>query len=277
VSITCLFHRSGIGGGGFMVVRLPPSAPNGTSEVWNIDFRETAPALANATMYEKHPMKARFSGLAVAVPGEVRGLAEAHMRWGKLPWRRLVQPSADLAAGWAVGKELGRRINVSLCYQRNYVQPNLACKLPKYRHLILQHPVWRHMFAPDGVFLREGDAIRNANLSRTLGLIAELGADVFYQGEIAEAIISKIRDEGGIMTHEDLINYKVNVSRALEGTYRGLKVYTSHAPTSGPVLLHMFNLLENYDLHAEGRTEVNVHRLVEAMKCKPTGNSFCLG
>lgn len=260
-----------------MVVRLPPSAPNSTSEVWNIDFRETAPALANATMYEKHPMKARFSGLAVAVPGEVRGLAEAHMRWGKLPWRRLVKPSADLAAGWAVGKELGRRINVSLCYQRNYVQPNLACKLPKYRHLILQHPVWRHMFAPDGVFLREGDAIRNANLSRTLGLIAERGADVFYQGEIAEAIISKIRAEGGIMTHEDLINYKVNVSRALEGTYRGLKVYTSHAPTSGPVLLHMLNLLENYDLPVEGRTGVNVHRLVEAMKCKPTGNSFCLG
>ncbi|KAF8502165.1 gamma-glutamyltranspeptidase [Russula emetica] len=240
---------SGIGGGGFMVVRLPPSAPNGTSEVWNIDFRETAPALANATMYEKHPMKARFSGLAVAVPGEVRGLAEAHMRWGKLPWLRLVQPSADLAAGWAVSKELGRRIN-----------------LLKYRHLILQHPIWRHMFAPDGVLLREGDAIQNANLSRTLGLIAEGGADVFYQGEIADAIISKIRAEGGIMTHEDLINYKVNVSRALEGTYRGLKVYTSHAPTSGPVLLHMLNLLENYDLPAEGRTEVNVHRLVEAMK-----------
>jgi gamma-glutamyltranspeptidase/glutathione hydrolase/leukotriene-C4 hydrolase len=153
---------------------------------------------------------------------------------------------------------------------------NLACKHPKYRHLILQHPIWRHMFAPDGVLLREGDAIRNANLSRTLGLIAERGADVFYQGEIADAIISKIRAEGGIMTHEDLINYKVNVTRALEGTYRGLKVYTSHAPTSGPVLLHMLNLLENYDLPAEGRTEVNVHRLVEAMKCKPTGNSFCL-
>lgn len=130
------------------------------------------------------------------------------------------------------------------------------------------------MFAPDGELLREGDVIRNANLSRTLGLIAERGADVFYQGEIANAIISKIRAEGGIMTHEDLINYKVNVSRALEGTYRGLKVYTSHAPTSGPVLLHMLNLLENYDLPAEGRTEVNVHRLVEAMKCKPTGNFF---
>ncbi|KAF8482933.1 gamma-glutamyltranspeptidase [Russula ochroleuca] len=239
---------SGIGGGGFMAVRLPPSAPDGTSEVWTIDFRETAPALANTTMYKKHPTKARYGGLAVGVPGEVRGLAEAHMRWGKLPWRRLVQPSADIASGWAVGKELGLRIHV------------------KYRSLFLQHPDWRHVFAPDGVLLREGDIIRNANLSRTLGLIAERGPDAFYQGEVADAIISKIRAEGGIMTHEDLVNYQVNVSRALEGTYRGLKVYTSHAPTSGPVLLHMLNLLENYDLPTEGRTEVNVHRLVEAMK-----------
>ena len=96
-----------------MVVRLPPSAPGGKSEVWAVDFRETAPALANATMYEDHPIKAKFGGLSIGVPGEVRGLAEAHMRWGKLPWRRLVQPSADLAAGWAVGKELGLRIHVS--------------------------------------------------------------------------------------------------------------------------------------------------------------------
>ena len=253
-----------------MVVRLPPPAPDGKSEVWTIDFRETAPALANATMYKKHPIKSKFGGLAVAVPGEVRGLAEAHMRWGKLPWRRLVQPSADLASGWAVGKELGLRIHVSLCYQWNYIEPDLSRKWPHFRSLFLQHPDWRHVFAPDGVLLRESDAIRNANLSRTLRLIAERGADAFYQGEVADSIISKIRAEGGIMSREDLVNYKVNVSKALEGTYRGLKVYTSHAPTSGPVLLHMLNLLENYDLPSEGRTEVNVHRLVEAMKCEPT-------
>ena len=69
------------------------------------------------------------------------------------------------------------------------------------------------------------------------------------------------------MTHEDLVNYRVKVSRALEGTYRGLKVYTPYAPSSGPVLIHMLNLMEKYNLTAQGRTEVNVHRLVEAMKC----------
>ncbi|KAI0305686.1 gamma-glutamyltranspeptidase [Multifurca ochricompacta] len=240
---------SGIGGGGFMTVRLPPSAPEMASEVWVIDFRETAPALANASMYTEHPIKSMFGGLAVGVPGEVRGLAEAHARWGKLPWRRLVQPSVDLAAGWVVGKELGLRIH-----------------WPAYRSLFLRNPDWAQIFAPSGVLLKEGDIIQRVNLSQTLRRIAELGPDAFYEGEISEAIINKIRAEGGIMTYHDLTNYRVKVSRALEGTYRGRKVYTSHAPTSGPVLLHMLNLLEKYDLPAKGRTGVNVHRLVEAVK-----------
>jgi len=240
---------SGIGGGGFMTVRLPPSAPGGTSEVWSIDFRETAPALANSTMYKGRQADSQFGGLSVGVPGEVRGLAEVHKRWGKLPWKRLVQPSAEIAAGWTVGKELALKMH-----------------LPEYRSLFLHNPDWSHVFAPNGVLLKEGDTIQHLNLSRTLSVIAEQGPDAFYRGEIADAIIGKIRAEGGILSHEDLANYEVKVSRALEGTYRGQKIYTTHAPTSGPVLLHMLNLMEKYDLTGEGRTDVNVHRLIEATK-----------
>ena len=70
------------------------------------------------------------------------------------------------------------------------------------------------------------------------------------------------------MSHEDLAGYKVKVKKALEGTYRGRKVYTSHAPTSGPVLLHMLNLLEHFDeFPDEGRTALNVHRSIEVLKC----------
>lgn len=83
-------------------------------------------------------------------------------------------------------------------------------------------------------------------------------------------MIDMIQKTGGIMTLEDLENYKVRVAPALQGTYRGRKVYTSHAPTSGPVLLHMLNLLEQYDLAGEGRTALNTHRLVEVLKCKYT-------
>ncbi len=96
-----------------MTVRIPPKSPDSPSEVWTIDFRETAPALANETMYIHDSMASKFGGLSVAIPGEVKGLAEAHQRWGSLPWKRLVQPSVDLANGWTVGKELGRRLNVS--------------------------------------------------------------------------------------------------------------------------------------------------------------------
>ena len=77
-----------------------------------------------------------------------------------------------------------------------------------------------------------------------------------------------MQSTGGILTHADLESYKVIVQPALEGTFKGKKVYTTRAPTSGPVLLHMLNLLEQYDLKGEGRSGLNTHRVVEAMKCK---------
>jgi gamma-glutamyltranspeptidase/glutathione hydrolase/leukotriene-C4 hydrolase len=95
-----------------MTVRIPTSVDGRSSEVWTVDFRETAPILANKTMYSKDPADARFGGLSIGVPGEVRGLEEAHKRWGSLTWERLVQPSVELAAGWKVGRELAKRINV---------------------------------------------------------------------------------------------------------------------------------------------------------------------
>ena len=95
-----------------MTVRIPPPPGSNNSEVYTIDFRETAPALSNETMFVGDPAKARFGGLSVAVPGEVRGMQEAYRRWGSLPWSRLVDPSVLLAACWEVDKELGRRIPV---------------------------------------------------------------------------------------------------------------------------------------------------------------------
>lgn len=76
------------------------------------------------------------------------------------------------------------------------------------------------------------------------------------------------------MTHEDLQGYTPIVRPALEGTYHGRKVYTTHAPTSGPVVLHMLNLLEKYDLAAKAtktQAELNIHRVVESLKCTSDG------
>lgn len=96
-----------------MVVRVPPHPYSNESEVYTINFRETAPALANTTMYVNRPQDAAFGGLSIGIPGEIRGLQEAHKRWGNLPWKSLVQPSVEMAAGWQVDRELGRRISVS--------------------------------------------------------------------------------------------------------------------------------------------------------------------
>lgn len=103
---------SGIGGGGFLTVRIPSNTTNGPSEVYTIDFRETAPAKANRTMYTKGPLLSRYGGLSVGIPGELRGLEAAHKRWGSLPWNDLVQPSIELAKGWHVTPELARRLRV---------------------------------------------------------------------------------------------------------------------------------------------------------------------
>lgn len=134
---------------------------------------------------------------------------------------------------------------------------------------MLLSPDWKDIFAPNGRLLNEGEVIRRTNLSRTLTEIASHGSSAFYYGSVADAIVKKVQSLGGILTHEDLEGYKAYVAPALEGSYFGRKIYTTSAPTSGPAILQMMNLMEHYkDLREEGRTPVNVHRLVEAMKCE---------
>lgn len=236
---------SGIGGGGFMTVRVP--TPDGASEVFTIDFRETAPSRAWKDMYVGRPEAARYGGLSVGVPGELRGLQEAHQRWGKLPWKRLVEPAAALAHASPVGKELGKR-------------------LPWFEEYILSMPEWSALYAPNGTLLKEGEVLRQTNLSRTLYTIASEGADAFYSGPIAESLVARIQHTGGIMALEDLANYTPKINKALEGSYRGYKIHTTHAPTSGPVLLHMFNLAERLDIANVDDVGLQTHFRVECMK-----------
>lgn len=95
-----------------MTIRIPPNNQSANSEVYTIDFREVAPALSNSSMFKFNPKSAKYGGLSVGVPGELRGLEEAHRRWGTLPWMRLFNPSISLAQGWEVDTELGKRIPV---------------------------------------------------------------------------------------------------------------------------------------------------------------------
>ncbi|KAF9329232.1 hypothetical protein BG006_007664, partial [Podila minutissima] len=234
---------AGVGGGGFMAIRLP----NATVEI--IDFRETAPAGSTKDMFKNNPILAQTGGLAVAVPGEIRGLELAHKRHGKLPWERLFAPSIKMAReGWAVGPELARRLQIA-------------------KQLVETQPDWSHVFAPEGEALREGQWIKRKALADTLESIAKHGAKVFYEGPIAQSMVDHVQAHGGILTMEDMRSYKPLIKEPSVGFYQGRKVYTSPAPTSGPTLISILNILERYNLGKfQQDFNLDTHRLVEAMK-----------
>ncbi|KAF9111458.1 hypothetical protein BGX27_004910 [Mortierella sp. AM989] len=240
---TVNMFSAGIGGGGFMTIRLP----NGTAEV--IDFRETAPAGSHATMYKKNPILAQKGGLSVAIPGEIRGLELAHNRYGKLPWKRLFAPSVKMAReGWAVGPELAKRLQV-------------------YKAMMETEPDWSSTFAPNGTILREGQWIKRENLANTLETIGKEGANAFYTGAIAQSMVDHIKANGGILDMDDMKSYVPLIKKPMVGYYQGRKIYTSPAPTSGPVLISILNILERYELgRYKENANVEAHRLVEAMK-----------
>ncbi|KAH8925019.1 hypothetical protein BT69DRAFT_1312102 [Atractiella rhizophila] len=260
---------SGIGGGGFLVIRPPDSASCSTtsnapncSQPIAIDFREKAPSGASPMMYspenwptlEAAKSASRVGGLAVAVPGELKGLEKAWQMWGGgVSWERVVRPSIELAKGFPTGLELATRL-------RKRGKTGLSALTPE----------WRDLLAPNGEFLQPGDICRRPAYANTLERVAKEGSRVFYEGEIAESLVRAIQGATppGIVTLEDFSNYSVVVSPALTSTYRNRTLYTTHAPGGGPTLVNVLNILENYgdefvDAGMDGR---NAHRFIEAMK-----------
>ncbi|GAN07139.1 gamma-glutamyltranspeptidase [Mucor ambiguus] len=234
---------TGIGGGGFMLIR----DANGEYEF--IDFRETAPSASTEAMYALNGTLSQIGGLAVSVPGEIRGFEMAHEKHGKLPWSRLFRDSIDIARNGFVTNDL--------MYKR----------LKASQNWILNSAEWMEVFAPNGSIAQPGDIIKRPTLATTLETIANQGADAFYTGFIAESIVNTTVSNGGIITVDDLKNYKALSRPVISTTYRNHKIFTTSAPTSGPVLLNILNLVEPYNFAKDGgRTTLNMHRLVEAFK-----------
>ncbi|KAF0439347.1 gamma-glutamyltranspeptidase [Gigaspora margarita] len=232
---------AGIGGGGLMLIHLP----NGTAEF--IDCRETAPHIANKRMFIKNPNSASIGGLSIGVPGEISGMKIAHERYGKLPWKRLFEPSIKLSRdGFPVDKELDIRLKM-------------------YRNELEQDPALSAIYAPSGKLLEKGEIVYRRNFSRTLELISENYTE-FYEGSIARSLINEINGRGGIMSFDDFKNYKTIIREPVIGYYHGKKIITTSEPTSGPPLIFMLNLLENYEMSDNGLDITNLHRIVETMK-----------
>ena len=239
-----------LGGGGFMLVRTG----DGKSEA--IDYREIAPLSATRDMYLDAGgniiKDASLVGYkAIGTPGTVAGLAMAHKRYGKLPWRDVVEPARKLAAnGFVVSEYLSRSL-----------------KGKTYVERMKNFPESWHIFQRNGKPYEPGETFIQPELARTLARIQADPTD-FYRGETARLIVADVQKHGGLLTAEDLKQYKPAIRTPLHGSYRGHEIVTMPPPSSGGVaLLEMLNMLEPYDLKAMGwHSSQQVHAMVEVMR-----------
>ncbi|KAI9365000.1 gamma-glutamyltranspeptidase [Zopfochytrium polystomum] len=241
------FH-SGIGGGGFILVR----SPSGSVEM--IDMRESMPAAGNETMYSSNADKtaSTVGGLAVGVPGELRGWEALHARHGRLAWAELFAPAVRL-------NREGFR-----------VPSQLAGAIASYAGLMCGSEYWAEVYCANGTAAGLGDTVRNARLADALEALASGGADAFYSGPMAERTVETVRANGGILTLEDLAAYKVVIREPRSIVVQGGKkrVWSTVAPSSGSVVLSALLTMDQFTEEETAAADFNLttHRMIEAVK-----------
>lgn len=266
-------QSSGIGGGGFMMIHLAKG-----KKTFVVDSRETAPAAADPGMFllasdpsSAFPFGIRStSGIAVGVPGTLRGVAKALESWGTMPLSRLLQPAIEMAEQ---GIRVSSRLAESVSSSRLDSEPGN----PAYDQA-------RAVFRPGGVPLVEGDLLVQPDLAKTLKRIAEQGPDAFYRGEVAQAIVDtqlnarNLADPGdraklvGRMTLADLENYRPAVREPVAGDYRGFRIVSMPPPSSGGLtVIQILKLLERFPIGDESRgfgfgSTKTLHVMIEAMR-----------
>lgn len=225
-----------------------------------VDYREVAPAAQDAYTWldeegnvKNNGLANSRGGLAVGVPGTVAGMEYARENFGsgKVTRQQIMQPAIDLATqGYIVST-----------YQSQHITDHYAD--------MIEYPViGEYYLRDDGLPYQNGDILVNPDLAKTLQMIADNGEEAFYTGEVAEAIIAEVQKYDGVMTLEDLANYKANLREPVKSTYRGYEIISCPPPSSGGThLIEILNVLENYDV---GAMEVNspeyVHLFSETLK-----------
>lgn len=252
-------YHSGIGGGGFVLIRLA------SGETVALDARETAPAAAHAGMFVAPGVAedaSRNGALAVATPSLVAGLALALERWGTKPLAEVMAPAIRLAEdGFPIGLRHARILAI-------WHQMGRAQRFPETA--AIQAP------APD---LAPGWRLVQRDLARTLRAIAREGPDALHHGPIAEAIAAEVRRRGGLLTAADLAGYEPKLRAPLEGRYRGRTVLSFPPPSSGGIaLVEALNILEGIELAPLGAgSSAAIHRIAEAMKLAFADRAAYLG
>ncbi|MHB8811830.1 MAG: gamma-glutamyltransferase [Steroidobacteraceae bacterium] len=236
-----------LGGGGFMLVRLHDGATH------FIDFRETAPGKATATMYQDAsgnviPDLSTLGYKAIGVPGSVKGLVYAEQHFGKLGLARVMAPAIRLA-------------------REGYALSFSDASLMDRDNRLSEFPDSHRIFQNGGKAWQQGDIFRQPELARTLERI-ERDPETFYTGTMAQQLADFIQKGGGLITAKDLADYEVVDRKPVTGTYRGLTVISAPPPSSGGiVLIELLNILEGYDLKSAGLDSADsIHLITEAYR-----------
>jgi gamma-glutamyltranspeptidase/glutathione hydrolase len=209
-----------LGGGGFWTSR------DARGRVLSIDFRETAPRAARRDLFETGenggaPPSSTEGPLASGVPGSVAGLALAHRRAGRLPWKTVLEPAVRLARDGFV------------------VPAAVSESIAGERERLAGDPETARIFLPGGAPPAPGTRFKQPDLARTLEAIRDRGEDGFYRGPVARAFADGQKRAGGLITRGDLARYDARVRKPLRFDFQGLQIITTPAPSSGPVLAEM--------------------------------------
>ncbi|MEO5822771.1 MAG: gamma-glutamyltransferase [Vicinamibacteraceae bacterium] len=253
-----------IGGGGFMVIRLP----DGTSTA--IDYREMAPSAASRDMYldasGTPTADSRIGPRAAGIPGVVRGLEFAHRKFGKLPWGDLVRPAVGLAREGVVLDTYHADEMAGV----TRTMTELAGKVPEGQPALrdAMTATLATFRKADGTPYRSGETWRQPDLATTLDTIAAGGADAFYRGPLARTLATRVAAMGGIWTEADLAAYKAVEREPIRFSYHGHDIITMPPPSGGGVTLRQI-LAASEALHLE-RLEWDsvdrIHLYVEALR-----------
>jgi len=259
LALAIVFPEAGnIGGGGFMVYREVEGQTHA------LDYREKAPAMSHSDMYldeSGNVIKGLSTEghLASGIPGSVDGMIEAHKKFGRLPWAKLVQPAIDLALnGHPLTKRAAEHLNGIQDHLKNYnsILPDFLIK------------DWK-----------EGDTIRWIELGHTLQRIRDSGRAGFYEGKTADDLVAEMKRGKGIISHDDLKNYRSRWLEPLQGKYKEYNIISMPPPSSGGiVLLQMLKLVESFPLHKwDHHSAKSVHLLTEVERRAFADRSFYLG
>lgn len=248
---------AGIGGGGFLMFYQAQK-----NETKALDFRERAPLKATQNMYLDAQGKVRPNSsingyLAVATPGTIAGLYEAHRQYGKLPWKTVVAPSVNLAqSGFPVS--------------HRFTEATTSRKF--------QNAEAQKIFTHQGKPYQPGEIFKQPDLAATLSAIA-VDPNSFYQGKIANAIVNDMRVNKGLITLEDLKQYRPIWRTPVCGDFRQARVCSMPPPSSGGVhLIQMLNLVSDTDLKTMGwRNPDSLHLLAESMRIAYADRATYLG